>query len=260
MFAYRLFTSKRFWAIILIVTTSIWFNRQKSLTFSVERISSNLAPRAEWKVTLSDAEKQQLDTIFGQNYHYLASGTQSYAFLSEDGRYVLKFFRMKHLLPSFSDYLKGRTQRRKENLTAIFNAHKLAYDELREESGLVFIHLNKTQDLQKTITIVDRLGREHLIDLDKFEFVVQERAELLFTRLKKLPPAEAREAAAAVLALVRRRIEKGFADQDKAVSHNYGFVGDRPIHLDIGRVFRGTKPGEYERIQARIEKWFEENP
>jgi hypothetical protein len=260
MFAYPVFTSKRFWAIIGILTVAIWFNRQKSLTFSVERISSTLTPRAEWAVTLSDKERGAIRPILGQTYRYLASGTQSYAFLSDDGKYVLKFFRMKHLLPSLGDYVKGRVERRRSNLAAIFAAHKLAYEALREESGLVFIHLNKTDDLNTQMAIVDRLGRRHLIDLDKFEFVVQERAELLFSRLRRIDRDKARQEADAVLSLVRRRIAKGFADQDKAVSHNYGFVGDRPIQIDIGRVFQGSKPGEYERIEKRIARWFDENP
>ena len=46
---------------------------------------------------------------------------------------------------------------------------------------------------------------------------------------------------------------------DKAVKNNYGFVGDRPIHLDIGRLYKGHKPHDYERIAARIQLWLEEN-
>jgi hypothetical protein len=254
--------TKRFWASLVIVGFSLWFNQSKSYTFSVERITSKLPYNAEWAIP--QLPQDELKPILGQNYRYLASGTQSYAFLSDDGRYVIKFFRMKHLVPSLSDYLKpGRVEKRQDNLQSIFKAYKQAYDDLKTESGLVYIHLNKTSDLNQKMTIADRLGRVHTIDLDQMEFIVQERAELLFTRLKKLYDAGdeegAKRAINSVLTLVKQRIEKGYADQDKAVSHNYGFVGDRPIHLDIGRLFKGKKEGEYERIEARINTWLKEN-
>jgi len=239
-----------------------WFSQHKSLGFSLNKISSKLSPRPEWAVP--DLPKERQREIFDQPYWYLASGAEVYAFVSQDGKYVIKFFRMKHLVPSLSDYLRPeRLKRREKNLSAIFTAYKSAYDELKKETGLLFIHLNKTENLQCQLTVTDRIGRDHVIDLDQTEFVVQEKAELIFSYLKKLldrgDHAGIEHAKGAMLSLVRKRIEKGFADQDKAVSHNYGFVGDRPIHLDIGRIFKGKKEKEYERITARIDKWLQEN-
>lgn len=238
---------------------AFWFFNHKSLGFSVAKISSSLTYHPEWESGPLSSDVKA--AVFGQKYKYLASGAQSYAFVSEDGRYVIKFFRMKHLVPSFLDNLQpAKKKRRQQNLRSIFAAYKMANDELKEESGLVYIHLNKTHDLQTTLTVFDKIGREHQIDLDKTEFVVQEKAELIFTHLKKLHSRqEIDQAVAAVLSLVQRRINKGFADEDKAVSHNYGFVGGRPIHLDIGRLRRGEKPGEYDRIHNRIEKWLQEH-
>jgi hypothetical protein len=248
--------------LVAMIWAAYWFHNHKSLGFSVKKISSNLAPRPEWAV--DDIPKETQAAVFGQHYRYLASGTECYAFVSDDGKYVIKFFRMKHYVPSFSDYFKpDRLKRREKNLQTIFNAYKSAYDELREETGLVFVHLNKTKSLKRQMSITDRLGRKHLIDLDRMEFIVQEKAELIFTRLKRLMDQGDQGAidrsVQAILGLVQRRIDKGFADQDKAVSHNYGFVGDRPIHLDVGRIFKGKKENEYERIAARIKKWTEEN-
>lgn len=249
-------------SLIALLGGAYWFFGHKSLGFSLDKISSNLSFRPEW--TVADLPKERQREIFGQPYQYLASGAEAYAFVSQDGKYVIKFFRMKHLIPSLSDYLKpGRLVRREKNLNAIFTAYKSAYDELKEETGLLFIHLNKTENLKCKLTVTDRIGREHVIDLDQTEFVVQEKAELIFTYFKKLldqgDHAGVARAKEAMLALVRTRIEKGFADQDKAVSHNYGFVSGRPIHLDIGRIFKGKKEKEYERITARIDKWLQEN-
>ncbi len=261
MIAQSIFTSKRFWAMIAIILFALWFNQRPSLNFSLSRISAELTYHPEWEVA---PPAQDMDAVFSQEFHYLASGSQSYAFESADGKYVLKFFKMKHLLPSFRDHFRpGIVERRMKNLQTIFDAYKNSYDHLREETGLVFLHLNPTKGLHRTITISDRLHRRHSVDLDNYAFLVQEKAELLFTRMERLLKSGdlqgVHQAYASICSLVERRIAKGFADQDKAVSHNYGFVGDRPIQFDIGRLFRGTKEGEYERIRKRIERWMQEN-
>lgn len=249
-------------ASILVIFGIYWVQNHKSLGFSLQKISSNLVPDPKWAVP--DLSREMQEAVFGQNYRYLASGTECYAFVSDDEKYVIKFFRMKHYVPSFGDYVKpGKLERRKKNLDTIFTAYKSAYDELSEETGIVFIHLNKTNSLNRTLNITDRLGRAYKLNLDQLEFVVQEKAELIFTRLKRLMDqgdhAGVAHAIQSILGLVQKRIDKGFADQDKAVSHNYGFIGDRPVHLDVGRIFKGKKENEYERISARIGKWVEEN-
>ncbi len=244
-----------------IILFALWFNQRQSLNFSLSRISAELPYHPEWDV---EPPSVDMDPIFSQKFYYLASGSQSYAFESADGKYVLKFFKMKHLLPSFRDNFRtGIVERRMKNLQAIFDAHKNSYEHLREETGLVFLHLNSTKDMHRTITISDRLHRRHTVDLDNYAFLVQEKAELIFTRMERLLKSGdikgVQQAYASTCSLVKQRIAKGFADQDKAVSHNYGFIGDRPVQFDIGRLFRGTKEGEYDRIRKRIEHWMEEN-
>ena len=62
-----------------------------------------------------------------------------------------------------------------------------------------------------------------------------------------------------MLELVKRRIDKGYSDRDKGVSNNFGFVGERAIQLDIGRLYKGSKEGQFEHVQQRIERWQKEN-
>ena len=269
MMSHRILKAKRFWVVILSVPLFLWgwywVYHNKTLGFSVAKISSNFSYDPAW-ATLEPqgAELDHLKEIFHQKFTYLAAGSQSYAFASEDGKYVIKFFRMKHLIPKITDYLHpDKVEHRRQNLLSIFSAHKLAYEELRQETGLIYLHLNKSRHLQTTLHVVDRLGRPHQINLDKTEFVVQEKAELIFTRLKKLLQKGDHEAVersiAAVMELVRHRIDLGIADHDKAVTHNYGFVGERAVHLDIGRIYKEKKLKDYDRIEGRIRKWVTEN-
>ncbi len=266
MMTYQILRGKRFWFLVVLPIVLFWGSyqvyRNKSLWFSQARITSTFS----YNLNLAIEEPKDLNplkSIFQQKFKYLAVGSQSYAFVSEDGKYVIKFFIMKHLIPRISDlWLPEKIEDRRENLLSIFNAHKLAYDELREDTGLIYIHLNKSDHLKTQLNVVDRLGRTHSINLDTVEFIVQEKAELIFTRLKKLlnqDPTQVKQSVTAILQLVQRRIDRGISDHDKAVKHNYGFVGDRPVHLDIGRIEKVRKPKERDRIAERINKWLEQN-
>jgi hypothetical protein len=255
--------SQRYFYIIPLLIAGIFLVQKLSSTegFSTDKISSSLPVNPAWTIPVPD---DRLQEIFSSRFKFLGEGAQAFAFQSADGRYVLKFFKMRRFTPSLLDYLCPHVVRRRlKNLRWVFNGYKTAYDHFRKDTGLIYIHLAKTDYLHQTATVIDGKGKEHAIDLDKTEFVLQEKAELLFERLAKLHKQGDRQgmqkSIAAVLELVKRRIDKGYADRDKGVSNNYGFVGDRAIQLDIGRLYRGTKQGQIEHVQRRIERWQEEN-
>jgi hypothetical protein len=256
---------KRYFILVLFLAAGVFLTQKTSSPegFSEDKISSSLPVHPEWTIS-PPAETQKIKEILGSRFKFLGEGAQAFAFESADGKYVLKFFKMRRFTPSTADYLCPHVVRRRlKNLRWVFNGYKIAYDHFRQDTGLVFIHLAKTDHLNQTALLVDDKGKEHTIDLDKTEFVLQEKAELLFDRLAKLHKSGDREGAqkstAAVLELVKRRIDQGYADRDKGVSNNYGFVGDRPIQLDIGRLYKGVKAGQLEHVERRIRRWHEEN-
>jgi hypothetical protein len=217
----------------------------------------------EWDISPpTGIEKQRLEDIFSQRFHYLGSGVQAYAFESEDGKYILKFFRMNRLIPRVIHTLQPKKiAERHRKLHLIFNAYKLVYEKFRQDAGLLYIHLNKSGDLKKIIHIQDHKKREHAIQLDDVPFVVQEKAELLHDRFDRLKAEkkfdELQKAIEAFLTLVQRRVDAGMIDQDRVIEKNYGFVGDRPIQIDVGSVGMGSEPGEYDRIAASLAHFLE---
>jgi hypothetical protein len=257
--------SKRLFILVLFLAAGAFFY-QKAISvegFSEDKIASTLPVYPQWTIPAA-AESAQIKEILGSRFKFLGEGAQAFAFESQDGKYVLKFFKMRRFSPSTADYLCPHVVRRRlKNLRWVFNGYKIAYDHFRQDTGLVFIHLAKTDYLKQNACIVDDKGQEHQIDLDKTEFVLQEKAELLFDRLAKLQKAGDQQgmqkSIAAVLELVKRRIDKGYADRDRGVSNNYGFVGDRAIQLDIGRLYKGVKEGQFEHVQQRIQRWQQEN-
>lgn len=242
---------------------SLWFTYHKSQGFSISKMQASIPFHAEWEVVYPQGE--HLQELFKQKFHFLSSGYQSYAFISEDERTIIKFFRMKRLTHSFTDPLfhPQKVQEHRKNLFSIFNAYKLAYDEMREDAGLVYIHLNKTDFINTELSITDLKGDEHLVNLDGVYFIVQEKAELLFEHLGKLLERKDKEkfqkCVNSFLELVNRRLNKGIADEDKGISQNYGFIDDRPIQFDIGRIYKGKEEGEYEEILNRLHWWMHLN-
>ena len=252
---------------IILLGRQGWFFVHKSPGFSVSKMKAPIPYTPEWDVALPWGEQEErLNEIFTQKFYFYSSGYQSYAFISEDEKTIIKFFRMKRLSYSFFDPLlhPRKVELHKKNLSLIFDAYKLAYEEMREDTGLLYIHLNKTNFFKKTLSITDQKGNEHFVDLDKVSYIVQERAEPLFVHLHKYIERKDKEgfdgAVNALLALIKRRHDKGIGDEDRGISENYGFIGERPIQFDIGRIYKGNFEGEYEEILKRLNWWVHLNP
>lgn len=220
--------------------------------FRIANMTYEIPHHSEWEIPgLSVAQQEHLDQVLNQTYHYLGKGAQSYVFTSDDGKYVLKFFKFKHLKPSFfytllppiypfKQHVQKEEKRKERKLDSVFIGYRLAYEHHKQETGLVFIHLNKTNDLQRSVVVKDKIGRSHIIDLDSTVFLVQEKGETMRTvmndLLKKGEVALAKQKIRQVFDLYHSEYTKGIYDRDHGVMHNVGFIGENPIHLDVGKM------------------------
>lgn len=238
--------------------------------FNTRKIHSNLPHQSQWEIALPQDEKHPLEKIFSQKFHYLGNGAQCYAFISQDQKYVLKFFKMKHLLAKnwlcylpfnwIENYRFKKVTLREKRLHDTFGAHKMAYDHFKEDAGLVFIHLNKTQYLNKTVVLVDKRKKEWLLDLNTTVFILQEKADPVYSRISHLIESGniqgAKSAIQAVLHLAHSRCQKGFVDLDSGFNNNYGFVGNRPIQIDVGRIVKTENSEHFDEVD-RLTKWLQ---
>ena len=231
----------------------------------MNQVTSTLKVRPEWE---TDVTSPHVDQILNQKFTYLARGTQSYAFISEDQKYVLKFIKMNHVTPRrITEKLNLVKRNKKETkLKEMFGALHYAYNHFKEETGLVFIHLNRTPGWNKKVSLVGKEGENIVLSLNNSCFILQEKAELLYTRLGRLiennQMDDAKEKIRSFLTLIQKRGSQGLFDHDKSISNNFGFIGDSPIQLDVAGLYLAPLDAQAEvarvglRIKNRIEERF----
>jgi hypothetical protein len=153
----RLFIISLGLSLSILVGTIYLLNRNPP-TFSLDKICSTFEPSRKWSIgELPEADSNQVCRILCQDFNYLGSGEECIAFLSSDGKYVLKFFRTRNLtpktwlkfipLPGLEQYKFKKIDKRMIRHRELFTSYKLAYEDLKEETGLIYIHLNKTKNL-----------------------------------------------------------------------------------------------------------------
>ncbi|HSX11968.1 MAG TPA: hypothetical protein VLF61_00565 [Rhabdochlamydiaceae bacterium] len=208
---------------------------------------------------------EEVKKLLAQPFYFLSSGGQCYAFISQDQKTILKVFKHHHMrpesilnhvpLPSFLEPLRTKiVQERIERLHSIFSSFKLAHDRFKERTGLLYLHLNKTDDLQQTLTLVDSIGIAHTFDVDQLEFALQKKAILAYPKIHQCMKTGDRETAKACLKslveLIVERSRAGLADRDPIVKRNFGFIDETAVEIDLGSFYEDallTKPVAYKR-------------
>jgi hypothetical protein len=221
------------------------FAQKMTRGFRIAKLYLDFPHQPKWEV----APNPVVHTLLQQCYTFIGKGSQSYVFASADGHYVIKLFRFDH--PA-------------TDVESLFDACKMAYDCLREETGLVYIHLNPTREQLPILHCQDALGRLYELKLDDYRFVVQKRGEPFQSALLSVrsDPAQMQKRIDQFLALLQTRTAKEIFNSDPSLSRNFGFLNDRAIELDFGN-YR-YRPGlersaEVRRYSAKFRLWLERN-
>lgn len=214
------------------------------------------------------SREDEIQHLLQQEYTFLGAGSECFAFLSQDGTTVIKFFKLDFARPvyfrrgladeSYTAYagtlsehpltratlpavLKEPLNRilgiREFRIQRTFSSLKLAYDSLQEETGLLYLHLNPSSHLKQTLTLRDPCGIRHTVDLDTAHFFLQKRAvpieKGLSAFLKQGQYTEARACIDSLIQMILSRCQKGFSDRD-VLDRNLGFIGTQAIEIDSG--------------------------
>lgn len=271
-----------FFLIITVFFISLWQNRYPVKGFTEKKIfSCSLAAHYTEETPEDFVLTEELDKILSQEFYYIGSGSQTYAFHSADGAYVIKFFKNNHLIPKqwlslcrYVPLLKNIYERkvlvreaRCRQLTAsCLHASKF----LSNETGVIAAHVRASSSLSKKLTLTDRKGHKHRLVLDDYVFVVQKRAKPLEHYMRECVATgatqKARRGIEALEQLIDQRCRKGFYDRDQGVVTNFGFIGDQIVQIDFGRLIYENNTldskfiiQEKKRVINKLRIWYANN-
>ena len=138
-----------------------------------------------WDVQYGPKDRELALAVVQQPFRYLGEGKQMTAYLSEDERFVIKLFNprlplnqkhfssVKKILHFCSlRWLSSAYFHRQDRLERLFARYQIAANALREETGTVWVHLQPSTALGKTVHIFDRDGTPYDLSLDTIPFVI----------------------------------------------------------------------------------------
>lgn len=246
--------------------------------FTLWGISASRPYDPRWQTrALTQKESLLVEKALSQPYVYFSKGAQAFVFLSQDEEYVIKFFKQRLFTPSkwlnllplptwLKRYRNKRNWKRQDKYERDFASYKMAFEELKDQTAVFYVHLNLSHDLKRTLTIIDKLGIAHQLDLDSMDFILQKKAVRVHEHISFLmnqhEEEKAKEAISQVFQLILTRCKKGYKDRDPSIETNCGFINGGAIKIDVGRLERCqamTHPSIYmqelESITAPFKSW-----
>ena len=217
------------------------------------------SPEWETESLLSD---EQLREILSQSFSFLGKGAQVYAFESQDGQYVLKLFRFDQRKRFIGPKLTSDAK-----IRSFFNACKIGWEMAREETALVYLHLNPTSGKLPVLSIRTPTFRRIHLPLDPYRFAIQKKVVPLEEALTAaLAEGLLGERIDAILSLIEHRAAKGIGNRDPSLWRNFGFLGAHAIELDFGNYVirsdfqeKSARLAELERYARPLRRWLEKN-
>ena len=212
----------------------------------------------------SVCKSDDLHQIVSQPLCYLGKGSQAIAFASADGKYVLKFF----LNERFHTKLRIRRPFRKALAPRIrfdvLERYAKAFEEIKEEAGLIAIHLSANTTDLPSCTLQDPKGKYHLINLNRFSFIVQKRCDCIDKTFSKMSLEEKQKTLAALEILMQSLAKKGFYNlRDNFKDENFAILDDKALMIDVGNVIfvdtqRQHPEEEFQRVKTILQTWMKE--
>jgi len=172
------------------------------------------------------AKKQELPLqvahTLEQPFYFFGEGEQFFVFLSKDRKSILKLFKKA----------EGR------NYSQMFSGIDRIFHSAQDRSALLYIHLHQEENLP-TICLIDRACHRHKLLLGETPFLIQQRGEPLFDRLKRAQGNERlmKELIDEVILCFLELCREGMRDTDNCTRRNLGFLDKRAVILDVGSLF-----------------------
>ncbi|MBS0620489.1 MAG: hypothetical protein JSS61_03410 [Verrucomicrobia bacterium] len=179
----------------------------------------------------------EVRALLMQPFWLFDAGGDCYVFLSDEGSHVLKVFKHHKMREHawYDRFFPELATKRHARLKHLFSSAEIAYTQFKEETGLCFLQLGKSDHFHTQIELIDKKGKSHFIDPNTLDFALQKRAKLVYPHLESLKDVEtAKRCIDSLLQLMLTRSAKGIGDRDPILSRNFGFIEERAVEIDIG--------------------------
>lgn len=239
--------------------------------FQMQKVRFNLPENQKWHAELQQEEKKEVEKTLTQPFYYLAKGRQSYVFVSEDDKYVLKLFRYHLVRPRFglhlckwpkrlNNYRRYRIASKKRQFENWMNSYIIAYDKLKKETGLLTVHLTKTDYLPKKTVLYDRIGRAYTFDPNEVGFLIQKKTDLFLDVVQDLVRKKDEKSLTKLLSsyvdMVLARHFKGINNKDPSWLRNIGATKDQEVvEIDVGRYTFAPVVANKKSLQSYLRRY-----
>jgi len=223
----------------------VWYWRTNG--FSVSRLHG-------WTQTLEGVWwDEEAESVIAQDFHYLGRGRQAFAFVSEDGKYVIKFprgdiFKIPFWLRAlpFEQRRQRQIMRKTAREQCVLQSARLAMEELKDATALIAMNFSPNaqhEKLQnKSVRIIDQAGRSLHIPLCTTYFILQRKKRLFQDVIEEAAAKEGLIGVEKVLddlfANILERTRKGILNRDGSFLRNYGFDEKGAYQTDVGSFYK----------------------
>lgn len=265
--------------VILILTIALIIKEWHVFSggFKTNKIQPPIDMRAEISETPANLPKDFLK-IFDQEFKFIDKGCQVFVFESADGKYVIKFLRHHRYKPYFwmnfwsfikpvKTYKEHYAAVKKERIKNNFQSYLMSYDDLKDLTEVVYVHIGFTDYLNKKLVIRNKFGQKSCLDLDNMHFIVQRKGTKLSGELlssyKNKDFDRVRELIDGYLILLQKRCLKNIRNCDSTgFLRNMALYDNKVIEIDVGGYRKFHYPDEkkgfeyeYMRFVKRFKRW-----
>lgn len=223
----------------LLSFTCIHFKKYKTGGFRISKLM-----RAKEKLPFpEEISSYEMKKIFSQPFKYLDRGTQFYVFESEDQKYVLKLLREDRLSAKLVDRVLSNPEKKdrmKKKTTQFKQACQLALKILPNQTGMVFVHLQTSENLP-IIYLIDRFQFRHLVDINQYCFVLQKKGVLIKAALEKAQryndSGKAKKIIHSFFQTILNRTQNKISNSDPNLFENFAVLNETVMEIDVGDFF-----------------------
>jgi hypothetical protein len=234
-------------------------------SFHLSRLMIDLPQDKNWS-SKNLIPMDEIYDILSQPFHYLDRGSQAFVFSSEDHKYVLKLFLFDRESTLINRCLNRVQDDWNETLFTrskkALDASAIAAKHVPDLTGLVYVHLNASNEHLPPVLLVGSAWHRNRLDLNGVRFVLQRRVDSLERMLLKAYRDNDRQRFCQIVEqvdhLISFRMSHGICNEDATLFDNFGFLDGKAYEVDFGQyVMSPITSAEKSKYMTQLYRWME---